>query len=89
MQRELHWNWNLRKTGDNQGFNIVFVNELQGCDMSRMFRIETIACLMMLACGVVFAQEHITSIPGGQLSASSERDGIKLIMDYFHKHGTD
>ncbi len=57
--------------------------------MSRMFRIETIACLMMLACGFVFAQEHITSIPGGQLSASRERDGIKLIMDYFRKNGTD
>ena len=57
--------------------------------MSRMFRIEAVACLVLLACGFVFAQDHITGIPGGPVSANRERIGTDLIMNYFRKNGTE
>ncbi len=57
--------------------------------MSRIIKIETIACLFLLVCGFVFAQDHITGIPGGAVSASRERIGTDLVMDYFRKNGTD
>ena len=65
------------------------MKSLQGFDMSRLFRIEAIICLFLLASGLVFAQLHVTGIPGGPVSANRERIGLELAMDYFRKNGTD
>ncbi len=56
----------------------------QGFAMDRRIRI---ALLSVLFCGLVFAQEHVTTIPGGEISAKREERGLDLALNYFRKDG--
>ncbi|MBR4675033.1 MAG: hypothetical protein IKP00_11260 [Victivallales bacterium] len=52
--------------------------------MNRRIRV---AFLLVLFCGLVFAQEHVTTIPGGDISNKRESRGLDLALDYFRKNG--